>query len=143
MNANSDDTDDADKDYNPDEMPVAIRISWGLLGEWWCVARQGEPEVILSAIAAGKSGPRVGPDLIRDRLYGGFGCKYDQRRHVYYCTGQYTYLGANGPLDPESRAATWTELFGENHGPNAFFGGGLFCEDTPIAEEAPNANRPT
>lgn len=109
------------------DLGLCIRTRWGLLGEWWCVAPEATEEDCLTAIMAETISPVSDPALVRDRLYGGFHCQEEPgRRHVYFCTGQYTYLNPeeNRPLDEEERRKVWKDLCEANGEP----GTGLFTE---------------
>jgi len=87
------------------------RVSWALLGEWWCAPADMSEDDCIKAIAAATTAPVSDPELIRDRLYGGFGCATDAaRRHFHFATGQYTYLGENFPLSDDERRDHWKQL---------------------------------
>lgn len=111
---------------------AVIRIIWGLLGEWWCADINATEWEILAAIDQRFS---LGQELIRDRLYGGFACKFPNRRHIHFSTGQYTYIGKNVLLDPEERLGKWKDLIDssiEHPEDGGFIGGPWFCKDAPV-----------
>lgn len=117
------------------------RTGWGLLGEWWCVPvdmDEREQAAFLDE-ARGGLGLTVQCPLafVRDRMFGGFGCGQNTtRRHVFFSTGCYTFLGENGPLDEETRQSEWAELLTKNVA-GTRTGDGPFCEDFP--EPTPTA----
>lgn len=99
---------------------------WGLLGQWFCIKADATQEE--QHAAAAQCRDSLGPDFaqcpdewIADRFYGGFKCADDPTRvHVYFCTGQYSYIEAGEghfwANDTESRSGTWSELFDHNQG---------------------------
>lgn len=113
-----------------DDEPKVFCVNLGPLGEWWCVPADGDEEWCLRAIHKKAVGGPLGLhiDLVRDRLYGGFGCNEPGRRHVYYATGQYTYLGENFRLTDEERAEQWKRLIETNGEPGA----GPFTHAGPV-----------
>ena len=121
------------QDLHPDTI---MRLSWKLLNEWWCVPVNADQDTILRKIAdtSQEISLIINGDLklIRDRLYGGFRCEDQTRRHVCFSTGQYAYLGGNVLLNTEERRKQWEELLAENALPNGYIGGGLFTEDAPV-----------
>jgi len=107
-----------------------VRTQWGLLGEWWCAPDSMEARAIAATVHTEVLIPGAGVDLIADRLYGGFRCANDQaRHHVYFASGQYTYLGQNHKLEPEERVGQWFELMKAN--PEGWTRRGPFTADAP------------
>ena len=114
------------------------RHHWGLLGEWWCVTLDlttAEEEVMLETIRdanfAGQHPQECSLEFIRDRLYGGFPCGNDEhRRHVYFNSGQYSYMAASEGRfwANDGRGDCWQELDENNVGAAAWIGGGPFTE---------------
>lgn len=107
------------------------RLGWALLSEWWCVPVGANEEKVLEKIAkVSQIGLVVKGDLslIKDRLYGGFKCEEENKRHVFFATGNYTYLGENSEAEPSHRQEDWKKLLTAGNG---FVGGGLFTEDVP------------
>lgn len=125
-------------------MKNVFRVSWGLLGEWWCCEEALSTDDVARVVlkehdCAGWPAPAAA--LIRDRLRGGFGCAEEEgRRHIYFGTGHYTYMNpeANTPLSAEEREGQWAELIADNAGERAgaYVGGGPCCEDAPTASAA-------
>lgn len=115
------------------------RTRWGLLGEWYCVAvdlTDEEQEQMCVAVRDGAFGGDACPlEFIRDRLYGGFICAEEDRRHVYFATGEYSWIAANeGDFwANDNRAAQWRELL---QGNGSWHGDGPFTEDFPKQEVA-------
>ena len=109
------------------------RVSWGLLGEWWCVPVNLDEDTAAQVIMDGSQIRLIEGitlDLVKDRLYGGFRCgEHDTHRHVHFSTGQYTYLGTNSPN--YGRDETWATIIEANADDGPFIGGGLFCLDAP------------
>lgn len=116
-------------------MRKANRIQWGLLGEWWCVPldqTEKETEVMLAEIrkSLGSDFRACPSSQIRDRLYGGFKCGEDEaHRHVYFATGQYSFLAAlEGRFWPnDGRDDMWANLRETNA--DNFIGDGPFTGD--------------
>ena len=109
-----------------------VRVSWSLLGEWWCVDIAAPPDEIAETIAASTEFPA---DLVADRLFGGFRCaEDDDRRHIHYAAGHFCYSNpeCNTLLKPHERHGVWDELIELNKGKNGrFVGGGPFADDAP------------
>lgn len=116
-------------------MDKVILHTQGLLGEWWCVDASLNEQEVIDAVAE-KYGPRQ--PVMADRFYGGFRCGDRDRCHVYHETGAYSYLSENVPVTDVSRQRTWHNLIEHNRqdGRDGFIGGGPFCSDAPIEEEA-------
>jgi hypothetical protein len=118
----------------PDDHGIQ-RVAWGMLGEWWCIPTNVDEDVAAQVIMdTSQIGMIDGMslDLVKDRLYGGFYCpEHDTHRHVYYATGEYTYLGTNVAND--CRDESWAKVIKENPPGESggFIGGGLFCLDAP------------
>ncbi len=113
-------------EINPDTIQGAG--SWGLFGCWLCVPVNADKnEVIKSAKERGSID--FDDRLVEQRLYGGFKCTHENKRHVYIATGQFTYLGTNTDLSPEDRKDQWEELM--HHNSDSYIGGGPFCDDAP------------
>jgi len=115
-------------------------VSQGLLGAWLCVPVSMSEDAALAGIIEKLHGsicepPTWNPELIRDRLYGGFGCSESDRRHVYFSEGQYTFLGENGPLDASERANQWQVLIEKNCDGAGHRGDGPFTSDAPSTQE--------
>ena len=117
----------------------AIRIHWGVLGEWWCVPvdqAEEEREDMLSAIRddLGMDFARCPLEYIEDRLFGGALCDAGpNRRHVYFQTGGYSFLAAQrGEFWAHSgRWRCWERLL---ESPTKFIGDGPFADDFPREE---------
>jgi hypothetical protein len=99
-------------------MEGCFRVKFGLLGEWWCAPANMSEADCLKAIVP-ETLVAATPEMIRERLYGGFGCAEPSRRHIYHDTGAYTYLGENSHLDEAERRAQWGKLIEENGEPGA------------------------
>ncbi len=104
---------------------------WGLLGCWYCVPVDLSEDEIVKQLLDGVGAPVTDPALIKDRCYGGFFCEREDRRHVYFNAGQYTYVNPenNKPLDRMDRARSWAKLLEQN--PGQFLGDGPFTADSP------------
>lgn len=114
--------------------PELIRM--GLVCEWYCVPEdmtQPEQEAFIVALIerTGRDQMALDAEIVRDRLYGGFGCEKSDRRHVCYATGQYTYLGPNRRVTPEERAEAWNSCFVATPPEHRGDGKGPFTEDRP------------
>ena len=74
---------------------------WGLFGQWFCIPKDATEEEQRSAVVYQREtlGPSFAmcPDgWIADRFYGGFPCRDSPDRvHVYFATGQYSYIAAD------------------------------------------------
>lgn len=113
------------------------RISWGLLGEWWCVPLGTSRDEVIRSILMSTELPVDGDyDLVEDRLCGGFSCEDAACRHVHLNTGAYSYTSTTGnsPREPGDREEDWKTLIEQNEKGSPFIGGGLFCEDAPTKE---------
>ena len=110
------------------------RVKWSVLNELWCIPVSATPDTVIAAILEKTAAPVQGDGtLVQDRLYGGWACDDERQRHVYFVTGQYTYLGVNVALTPAERLAMWERLAELNLDGDGFRGGGPFCEDVPPA----------
>ena len=108
------------------------RVKFGLLGEWWCADASASEDECLVEFYKASIAPVSNPDLIRDRMFGGFHCQEDsRRRHVYHSVGSYTYINPeeNVPLSEEERASKWKELIEANGEP----GNGPFTAAGPTS----------
>ncbi len=103
---------------SPGVLQECFRVKFGFLGEWWCAPASMSEAECLTAIVP-ETLVAASPDMIRERLYGGFGCELPGRRHIYHATGQYTYLGENSHLDEDQRREQWKRLIEENGEPGA------------------------
>ena len=93
----------------------------------------------------------LGPDFadcpleyIRDRLHGGFRCGNEggeNRRHVYFATGRYSFLSAGhgNYYANEWRGKTWGDLIRHNRA--HYVRDGPFTEDAPDESQVPNVER--
>jgi hypothetical protein len=110
--------------------------AWGLLGQWFCVPVSLSEQEIVDQCVPGLAIPVTDPALIIDRFYGGFKCDHDDRRHVYFCAGQYTYLNPemNTPLDAERRSEQWGHLLEANA--DCYLADGPFTKDAPAITAA-------
>jgi hypothetical protein len=109
-----------------------VRTSCGLLSEWWCVPVGAEPDEVIDAILKEVILPINGDrSLVVDRLFGGFRCENEERRHACLLTGSYCYADdvTNTPLSAAERQERWGKLLEKSTGENGFVGGGPFCED--------------
>lgn len=83
--------------------------------------------------------PGLTDEVLRDRLFGGFGCEKPENRHIALATGCYSYTSNHQrPMTPEDRRAEWQKLIDAPHsGPEAAFrGGGPFTDDAPVTAPA-------
>jgi len=93
-----------------------IRVSWALLGEWWCAPASATEDDVLAVVLRDGMAPSTRPEVVRGRLYGGFHCANETgRRHIYHATGEYTYTHV--PQGEKDRQDTWKDLIEENGEP--------------------------
>jgi hypothetical protein len=116
-----------------------IRTSWALLGQWWCIPidiTDEEKQKFLDLLRddLGEDFEACPLEYIEDRLYGGIECGEDEnRRHVYFAVGQYSFLSAREgrywKLDDEDRSFTWANVIENNQ--EYLVGDGPFTHDMP------------
>jgi hypothetical protein len=99
---------------------------WGLLGQWFCIPADATEEEQVAAAERIKES--MGPDFARcpnkwivDRFYGGFPCRDDPSRvHVYFASGQYSFIAAQEGRFWENNASSrrnmWADLLQANEG---------------------------
>lgn len=111
-------------------------ISQALLGGWFCAEKDMEEDDValrLSKLIGEHNTmlevPTSDIALFKDRLFGGFHCNNENRSHIYYALGHYTFRDGEEqtPLAPETRKEIWLELMKRNQ----WTGGGPFCKDKP------------
>ena len=122
-----------------------LLINQTLFGAWLCVPSTRTEEELMPEIMRVLTGtnsvvdpPVTDPNLVKDRLYGGFQCELsDSRRHVFFALLQYTFTGVNVPLTKEERIQIWHELFEANVEDNnqPTIGDGPFTADLEEALE--------
>lgn len=116
-------------------------IQQALLGGWFCIPDDMPEDTALTKIISLVNEreallleiPVSDPELVRDRLFGGFKCAEDEnRRHVYFALGCYTFINSekNTPLSAENRKEIWDTLTAKEH-KNNFCGGTNFTKDAP------------
>ena len=116
----------------------AVRVQWALLGQWWCVPADMTPDEQTKMLGDLKDDMLfIGcPDeYIADRLYGGFPCsRQEDRRHVYFAAGEYSFLAAREGRywanDSANRQRTWETLLTNNNDPAPPLNG-PFTADAP------------
>lgn len=116
-----------------DTKPKIQMVRWALLSEWWCAPIDADENEIAKLVAEMSQVGLVvkgNLELIKDRLYGGFKCEEADKRHIFFATGNYTYLGTNSAVEAADREQDWARLL-ENGNSNNFIGGGPFTQDAP------------